>query len=114
MGRELREGLAFLQGVALAMFFLRGLAADLEDAEALGIPDVLERLMTTEPVSREAWQLLARVVRHLLTAAEDRLDPRVLLLRELHRETMRHVDRTAAASARQNGVHDHGDDDTEV
>lgn len=45
MSRELREGLAFLQAVALSMHFLRRVDLDLEAAAALGLPALLERLM---------------------------------------------------------------------
>ncbi len=101
MSRELWEGLAYLQAVATAMYFLRQVGADIQEAEVLGVPEACERLAEAEPASCEGWRLLGRVPRHVLATMEESGDARSLLVHELHATVMAHADR--AALVRQNG-----------
>lgn len=98
MGRVLREALQYVEAVTLTMFFVGRL--DLSEAEEWGLAETLERLTVAAPASREGWQLLGRVVRHVVAELEVQHDPRLLIAAELLDEVMRHVDRKAATGRR--------------
>jgi hypothetical protein len=96
--RALKEAVAYVQAVTLTMFFVGRL--DLAEAERWGLAETLEQLAVAVPASREGWQLLARVIRHVVAELEEQGDPRLLIAAELLDEVMARVDRMAAPRRR--------------
>jgi hypothetical protein len=97
---ELRSLLAYMETLTLTMHFVSRLERGAVDAQ--GLPAACERLIRAEPGSLEGWRLLARVVRFVLGALDERGDPRTVLVRELHADVLTAADR-AAAGVRLNG-----------
>jgi hypothetical protein len=98
---EVREALNYVASVSVAMYFLAHSDPRLIEDEGLGVLDACLRLAEVEPASAAGWQLLGRVLRHLVAALEEAGDVKAVLLRELHASVMGRVDR--AATVRPNG-----------
>jgi hypothetical protein len=90
--RDAAEGLRFLKAVAVTMSFVG--RAGPEAAEA--VEPWCEAPIRLEPATRTSWQMLGRIIRHVLGVLDDRQGPSAVLLPALHAEVLHEIDATAA------------------